>query len=322
MNDSIQQIINDAVKSEHIKVSELLRRIKLLSYDSNSNEDFYNWITNELEGYEEGEIPDYREVQGEPFGFDIDHNKWERVVWQNSKIPESMSKMKISDSVSTLESFQNDNNTLRLEYSNETQMYLQKNTGVNTNFYLFITPNTLNAVLSGSRNKLIDYLNNLDAPLKNTLKEQVQNYNNLRNAILQILYNERSDQHVRIERLKDELKTQGFQAEYESIRKEIKYLEEEQLLKVTLRVDNYPEGLAFKITAKGIDLVEDPEEFNKLFTVNVNNFTNNGNVAIGGQSQDGNGGSATIEDSNTKQYGGSFFKNIGPFIKAILKWLG
>jgi len=103
----------------------------------------------------------------------------------------------------------------------------------------------------------------------------------VRKKVLEVLYENRSEFYVATKKLLDLVDTTE-----EILDTEIRYLEEKFLLKIPggrymgQQYLNFP---GVKITAYGIDLVEDPEEFNKLFSININAFgsVNNSNLAIG-----------------------------------------
>jgi len=101
----------------------------------------------------------------------------------------------------------------------------------------------------------------------------------IRKKILEILYRDRSENFIKPEKLVSEIKITE-----EELDNEIRYLSEKYYIRIMgeymgKRFLNFS-GL--KITADGVDLVEDPDEFNKLFTFKINNFSNlqNSNVNI------------------------------------------
>lgn len=104
----------------------------------------------------------------------------------------------------------------------------------------------------------------------------------IRKKILEILYNHRQDPRVNLETLQKGLAEAGLELDEQILYGEIDYLEEKGYLKIIGKFGNVKGFVALKITSSGVDLVEDPEEFNKLFTVKINHFGNisNSNVAV------------------------------------------
>lgn len=80
---NIQELKNEAAKSE-IKVSELLRKAKIVLKDC-GKQDILNWLEKEINGYEKGEnVPEYRIIHGEPKGFNP-YNGWIPFIIDNPK---------------------------------------------------------------------------------------------------------------------------------------------------------------------------------------------------------------------------------------------
>lgn len=155
----LQELKNDAVRSE-IKVSELLRRAKLVLKDTDQQE-FGVWLNKESNGYSKAEkVPEYRIIRGEPKGWNPYHG-WVPFIIENPKTQESLSKRGSSQSIAELESLiKNKENSVHLEmpYPAEVQANFSKSVGLNTKFSLFISPSVIYGILNTVRNKLIDYL--------------------------------------------------------------------------------------------------------------------------------------------------------------------
>ena len=123
-------------------------------------------------------------------------------------------------------------------------------------------------------------------------------FKEIRKIILEFLYDRRSDFGVNP---RDLLTSIGISDKV--LDTEIRYLEGKGLVRVSDRCMMGGNPLNFvdvKITSEGIDLVEDPEKFDKLFTIKIsnNNFgnVNNGILSIGSGSAE-----QTISSSLSKE---------------------
>lgn len=92
------------------------------------------------------------------------------------------------------------------------------------------------------------------------------NPKDLRKKILNILYQKRGEDFVGPEVLSGVLSVSDA-----DIDPEVRYLEEKGLLRIMGEYmgQRYMNFAGIKITAHGVDLVENPDEFNKLFTIHV-----------------------------------------------------
>lgn len=106
----------------------------------------------------------------------------------------------------------------------------------------------------------------------------------IRKKILEILYDYRQEGMVDLKILQERLVKAGFELDDRTLHGEIIYLEDKGYLDIMGKFcgREYLHFHALRITSYGVDLVEDPEEFNKLFTVKINHIGNilNSNVAI------------------------------------------
>lgn len=159
MTTTFQELKNDAARSD-TKVSELLRRAKLILKTTDQQE-FKDWLNKESNGYgKSGKVPEYRMIRGEPKGWNPYHG-WVPFVIEDPKTQESLSKRGSSQSIAELESLiENNQNPVHLEmpYPAEAQANFSKSVGLNTKFSLFISSSAIHGILNAVRNKLIDYL--------------------------------------------------------------------------------------------------------------------------------------------------------------------
>ena len=108
----------------------------------------------------------------------------------------------------------------------------------------------------------------------------------IRKKILEVLYEHRSDDiGAAVQDIKDALPA----IEDKVLHQEISYLEGKYLAETTghFMGQAYLNYYAVRITATGVDLVEDPEAFGKLFSINVhqNNFgdISGSNISVNSQ---------------------------------------
>jgi hypothetical protein len=160
---TIQGLKNEAAGSE-IKVSELLRKAKLILKDS-GKQDFLSWVDKELNGYDKGEdVPEYRIIHGEPKGWNPYHG-WVPFIIEDPKSQELLSKRGTSQSIAELESLiehGDKSGYLQMSYPAEARANFSKSVGLDTNFSLFISPSVIHGILNTVRNKLIDGLIEID----------------------------------------------------------------------------------------------------------------------------------------------------------------
>jgi hypothetical protein len=109
----------------------------------------------------------------------------------------------------------------------------------------------------------------------------------IRKEILNVLYKYRDTSLRQIENLQEKLIAKKIEVDFDTLYREIEYLMGKNYLEIQAKSFGGPNQrnlLGLKITSYGIDLVEDPEEFNKLFSIKIhaNSFgnINNSNLSI------------------------------------------
>lgn len=107
----------------------------------------------------------------------------------------------------------------------------------------------------------------------------------IRRAILEVLYRYRQDDYVQITDLQKQLEDSGLKYDDRILHGEIMYLDEKGFLKIVAKHmgEEYLYYDGVHITSYGIDVVEDADEFNKLFSVHIHHFgdVSNSNLSIG-----------------------------------------
>jgi len=127
----------------------------------------------------------------------------------------------------------------------------------------------------------------------------------IRKSILEVLYKNRSKDFFSPNDLLNELKISD-----EELDNEIRYLSEKYFIKIVggeFCGQQFLNFVGVKITADGVDLVEDPEEFRKLFTIKVNN-NNFGDI---------NHSNLNVNSENNKQTVGIIDEGVNTVYKNI-----
>jgi len=100
--DSIVQQLQSEALDQNCSVSQLLRKARIVAVKLELD-DFNEWITNELEGYEDSEdIPDYRTIYVELKGFNP-FRGWRPVIFEDPDSQRIVSERQIRQAVSGLE---------------------------------------------------------------------------------------------------------------------------------------------------------------------------------------------------------------------------
>jgi hypothetical protein len=159
MEEKIQVLKNDVIKSE-IKVSELLRRAKIIASELKDTKAL-RWIKREVGGYgKDTSVPDYRMVHGEPKGWNP-YRGWIPFIGPDAKIQEQISKRGASQSVAELEDLmegKKDSTYFEMPYPAEIQVNFSKAVEMDTKFSLFIPSTAIYGVLNSVRNRILDWL--------------------------------------------------------------------------------------------------------------------------------------------------------------------
>lgn len=155
----LQELKNDATKSD-IKVSELLRRAKIIAKEI-GDQNFLDWIEKEADGYGNGEgVPEYRIVHGEPRGWNPYHG-WVPWIIDDPEKQRKISQRGVSQAIGELEqliSERSENSSLQMSYPEELQRQASRSIGLSTKFTLMVPQNAIVGILEAVRNKLLDWL--------------------------------------------------------------------------------------------------------------------------------------------------------------------
>lgn len=156
MATDIQKLKDDVTKTD-VKISELLRRAKILASEL-GDKDFLKWAEGELSGYSK-EPPAYRLVRGEPKGWNP-FRGWIPVLFSNSpETQKNLSEQRLRQSVSELEDLvASSDGTLQINYPAAGQKALGEALGMSTQYAMMFSTSRVVAVLDTVRNKVLDWL--------------------------------------------------------------------------------------------------------------------------------------------------------------------
>jgi len=157
----IQLLKNDSVIADK-KLSDLLRRAKMVATELNSK-NFLEWVEKELNGYGKDDgIPDYRMIVGEPKALNP-YRGWIPWVINNPDSQEKISRRGVIQSIGELEQLvKSEKDSLHMPYPENLQKTASSSVGFQTRFTLVISRISIIRILEFVRNKLIDWLIEID----------------------------------------------------------------------------------------------------------------------------------------------------------------
>jgi len=141
------------LQDKDIPVSNLLRKAKVIAHRS-KQEDFLQWINDELNGYDNKKVPDYRMVRGQVKAWNP-YRGWIPVLFQDREIEDTISYRGVSHSVSEIESLLSKNSaTYEMPYPDAIAAQMIKDHP--TKAMLEIGNASLVGILNSVRNRLLD----------------------------------------------------------------------------------------------------------------------------------------------------------------------
>ncbi len=159
MNSIIQQLQIEAAE-KNSSVVELLRKAKIAASKLELS-DFLDWIEKELNGYKTTDtIPEYREIHGDPRGWNPYHGWIPLLFAEDSKTQDLISKRKVIQSVGTLEGLilnKDSSGSLEMPFSPEANQQISKAVGFTTKFTLMISSSSIISILDTVRNIILDW---------------------------------------------------------------------------------------------------------------------------------------------------------------------
>ena len=152
----INQLQEDAL-DKNIMVSDLLRKALVVARKLD-RQDFYTWITHELNGYPSGAvIPMYRYVTGMIKAFNP-YNGWIPVIIEDPRFAKALTHRPIGQNVASFEELANsDSKTLMVPYPAETENLIMKGCDDEAQPMLHIGAHQINGILDSVRNELLKW---------------------------------------------------------------------------------------------------------------------------------------------------------------------
>lgn len=121
--------------------------------------DFQEWITFELNGYDEhNKIPEYRKITGLLKGFNPYHG-WIPVIIPDKRLEETICTHKLFDSIPSLVNLigNQGNSTLYIQLPGATIQTICSMTGYEANYGLRISSNSIANIIEQVKNKILDW---------------------------------------------------------------------------------------------------------------------------------------------------------------------
>ena len=159
MSSILQELQLQAADSK-VPISELLRKAKIVAVKLDLTE-FSIWIEKELNGYDTSAkeiFPKYREVRGEPKGWNPYHG-WQPIIFTEEGTAERMSKRDIHQPIGELDDLlrNNDAHTLAVTYSAEAKMNIMKAIQTETDVQFVMGRSAIAGILDAVRNLILDW---------------------------------------------------------------------------------------------------------------------------------------------------------------------
>lgn len=143
--------------NENVSIESLLRKSYVISRKLKLK-DFGEWVQCELEGYEKHEVPEYRRIQGQLKALNPVRG-WIPVVMDSALAEIAFTKTKLSNSIPELYHLYQDkeNTMLVINLPAQTNKYVSKCCGYETQYRLEFGKNQIYSILSQVRNNILDW---------------------------------------------------------------------------------------------------------------------------------------------------------------------
>jgi len=153
---TIQALIKE-IQDQGIPASSLLRKEKILA-SKLGQEDFLSWINLELAGYKDDSVyPDYRKLSGQIKALNPILG-WRPVLFNKAKIEKKLSSRNIKQSASAIEELLADSSKeYEMPYPDEVGAQILAKSEPRTKVSLFLDRAALVGVLTGIRDRLLDW---------------------------------------------------------------------------------------------------------------------------------------------------------------------
>lgn len=153
----IEEIQSDAF-NQNVPISSLLRKVRAaaVKLDLPPTEE---WVEAELNGYEEGELPEYRILYGKPKALNPFHG-WIPIIFDQDGLNQSLSTCAVGQSIASLEALLQSNDTDHLQFPIPPAIIIDINRIMGARFgtmSVHISPSQIHGLLDAVRNLVLDW---------------------------------------------------------------------------------------------------------------------------------------------------------------------
>jgi len=156
MASLVEELQRDALNPQ-VRVSDLLRKAKTIAVKLDLSE-LAEWVGNELNGYGDTKVPEYRIVRGRVKGRNPFHG-WQPVIFNDADHEDAFSKQPIGQKVAELEDViaRTKNGELLIPLSSQAKQILMRATGMDLDFGVLVSASDPVGILDAVRNALLDW---------------------------------------------------------------------------------------------------------------------------------------------------------------------
>jgi hypothetical protein len=156
MPSLVEELQRDALNA-NAKVSDLLRKAKAIAVKLELPE-LEEWVEHELNGYPEGDVPEYRVIVGQVKGRNPFHG-WQPVIFGSREIEEAYSKRRVYQRVAELENAValSRGGELTIPFTSHAIQLLRDATGFDFDFTLMVNGSNVVGLLDAVRNTLLEW---------------------------------------------------------------------------------------------------------------------------------------------------------------------
>ncbi|MGD9655297.1 MAG: hypothetical protein AB7U44_08880 [Sulfuricurvum sp.] len=156
MNSIVLELQKEAL-DQNISITTLLRKA-LLAAKKLKVIEFENWILNELNGYENHEIPDYRKIKGIVKAYNPYHG-WKPIIFSDKKFEETLSYRDTGQPIAEIEQLINtpDHNEYQIPIPSHLQKKLMKAIGYDTEITFFVPETSLVKIIDIVRTSILNW---------------------------------------------------------------------------------------------------------------------------------------------------------------------
>jgi hypothetical protein len=156
MPSLVEELQRDALNANP-KVSDLLRKAKAIAVKLELPE-LEEWVEHELNGYPEGNVPEYRVIVGQVKGRNPFHG-WQPVIFGSREIEEAYSKRRVYQRVAELENAValSSGGELTIPFTSHAIQLLRDATGFDFDFTLMVNGSHVVGLLDAVRNTLLEW---------------------------------------------------------------------------------------------------------------------------------------------------------------------